>query len=67
MAFKIGQTYKVKYEKLFGSGARTYKRAFSGNYELIRSGAKMYLFCNDNGEDWYPTKKELEAAIEAAK
>lgn len=60
MKFHKGDILSVKYVKRSFFNPRT----FSGHYEVIRCGARYYLFCNDNGQDWNPTKKELIQAME---
>jgi hypothetical protein len=59
MTFSKGQIVKVHYKKYIDGVHREY----TGNYEVIRTGRKYYLFCNENGQDWYPSKKELESAM----
>lgn len=57
MTFKKGQIFKLNFKE---DG-----RDYCGDYEIIRTGRRFYLFCNDNGHDWYPTKAELEKIISA--
>lgn len=63
MKFTKGQFVNVKFDKTEGKGHRSVTRTITGKYEIIRTGKKLYLFCNDTGHDWHPTKKELEEAI----
>ena len=62
--FSKGKLVKVKYTLMEGRGFRTTSRGIIGEYEIIRTGRRFYLFDNTNGIDWNPTKKELQEAIE---
>lgn len=57
MTFKKGQIIKLSFQK---NGCD-----YCGNYEIIRTGSRFYLFCNDNGHDFHSTKTELETIISA--
>jgi hypothetical protein len=59
MTFKKGQIVKVK----FSETSEGYERKFRGEFEVIRTGRRFYLFSNDYGKDWHPSKAELEKAI----
>lgn len=63
MKFTKGDFFKVKFDKTEGAGHRSVTRTITGKYEVIRTGKKLYLFCNATGHDWHPTKQELEEAI----
>lgn len=62
MTFSKGQIVNVRFW-----GAKTSNREFKGEFEIIRTGARFYLFSNVYGYDWNPTKSELIQAIEEYK
>lgn len=63
MTFKKGQIFKLKYDILEGSGVRAKLRTITGEYEIIRTGRRFYLFDNNSGIDLYMNKTELENSI----
>jgi hypothetical protein len=66
MVFKKGQILNLKYTKKRNLGG---ERGFidveiNGSFEVIRTGKRLYLFCDEHGIDFNPTKKELIEIIQ---
>jgi len=66
MKFSKGQIVKVKFEKTTDAH-RGYTKTITGEYEVVRTGVRMYLFNPATGHDWTPTKEALIEAINNAK
>jgi|CXWL01.1.fsa_nt_gi hypothetical protein len=62
-SFRKGQFFNVRYTVMEGRGIRATSREVIGEYEIIRTGRRLYLFDNHVGIDWCPTKNELQEAI----
>ncbi|HET6990073.1 MAG TPA: hypothetical protein VFJ43_02065 [Bacteroidia bacterium] len=64
ITFKKGQCFDLRYIKTDGNGHRSTERVISGNFEIIRNGKTVYLFCSEKGIDLFMTRDEIKQAID---